>query len=258
MWWRSHFYAKFDLGRGKSFDWWSTSKPHTCYSASHRLVEATHVDPGPNIAAHDYITNFLCIPFWAMDPNSIRFPVRVLIRTRPSQLQKIHPSLDIADTILIKRICAELSVADESKISHLITRTSDEKRNGKERVDIVFDYGVPPNELQPQVVAYSVKFDGSVLTTKLLLNPLYRPIVNRTVEAWRSIDLQYGGSFPGRTDVRRKRLAFQEASLVGNSKSIVTEILHANIFIEWKLHCSNLECYYDCQMLALAVENTPR
>ena len=146
-----------------------------------------------------------------MDPPSIIPPVRVLIRTRPAQLQKIHPSLDQADTKLIEKLCVELSITDKTKINHLITTTSDEKKNLKERVDIVFDYGVPTNECQPQVVAYSVKVDGSLLTIKQLFHPQIKPKVNQTVEVWRTTNSKYGYNFPSRTDVRRRRLDLGDA-----------------------------------------------
>jgi len=68
-------------------------------------------------------------------------PVRVLIRTRPAQLEKVHTSIEQADTELIKRSWVQQSnSADTTELCHLITRISDWKTS--ERVDIIFDYGV--------------------------------------------------------------------------------------------------------------------
>ena len=131
-------------------------------------------------------------------------PVRILIRTRPAQLQEIHPLLDQADTKLIEKLCMPLlGSSDAAEIRHLITKTS--ARNGSERVEIVFDYGVPANECQPQVAAFNVKVDGSNLTVTRLFNPTIKPEVNRRVELWRKMNLTYDISFPSRTDVRQKR-----------------------------------------------------
>jgi len=97
---------------------------------------------------------------------SINPPIRVLIRTRLAQLQKIDRSFDKADTELIKKLCDRLSITDKTKIRHLITRISDDKKlddkklddeklddeklddeklddEKLERVDIIFNYGSP-------------------------------------------------------------------------------------------------------------------
>src|ERR1700693_1194537 len=105
---------------------------------------------------------------------SINPPIRVLIRTRLAQLQKIDHSFDKADTELIKKLCDRLSITDETETRHLITRISadkkldDEKSNDEkvenkkvddkkvERVDIIFDYGLPTIKCQPRVMAYSI------------------------------------------------------------------------------------------------------
>lgn len=42
----------------------------------------------------------------AMNLHPINPPVRVLIRTRPAELQKFEPSLYKADSILIDELCA--------------------------------------------------------------------------------------------------------------------------------------------------------
>jgi hypothetical protein len=57
-------------------------------------------------------------------------------------------------------------------------------------VDIVFDYGVPTNECQPQVVAYGVKVDGSLLTIEQLFNPQIKLKVNQTVEVWTTANVK--------------------------------------------------------------------
>ena len=134
---------------------------------------------------------------------TLRCPIRVLIRTRPAQLQKIHPSVDDADTRLIEKLCVQLSGnTDTTEIRHLITKISDEK--GSERVDIVFDYGVPTSECRPQVMAFKVKFNGLVLIIEQLYNPQIEPKVNKTVEWWRAINLKHSISFPSQTDVQKK------------------------------------------------------
>jgi hypothetical protein len=46
---------------------------------------------------------------------SINPPTRVLIRTRLTQLQKIDPSFETADTKLIKKLCDKLSITGETK-----------------------------------------------------------------------------------------------------------------------------------------------
>jgi hypothetical protein len=95
----------------------------------------------------------------AMGLPSISPSVRILIGTRPDHLQKTHPSPDQADTKLIEEVYVELSITNKTKITHLITKISDQK-NSKERMDIVFDYDVPINGYQPQVVAYAVTVGG--------------------------------------------------------------------------------------------------
>jgi hypothetical protein len=137
---------------------------------------------------------------------SIKLPIQVLIWTRPAQLQNIHPSFDQADTKLIKIICDKQSITDQTKIWHLITRLSDEK--GLERADIIFDYGL--TAVAPPVIAYDVTFNGPDLVVEQLSNPNIRRIVNRAVEAYRSINLEIGRIFPSQPDIRaatrRKRL----------------------------------------------------
>jgi len=157
-----------------------------------------------------------------------RRPVRVLIRTRPAQLRKIHPSVDQADAKLIEKLCVELSGSvDTTNIFHLITKISDRKRS--ERVDIVFDYGVPLDARQPQVKAFDVKVADSRLTITELFNPAIQPKVNETVEWWRAINLKHGINFPSRTDVRRKGRAPGVALPVSISTFSVLRNLNVNI-----------------------------
>jgi hypothetical protein len=180
---------------------------------------------------------------------SIKPPIRVLIRTRLAQLQKIDHSFDKADTELIKKLCDRLSITDETKTRHLITRISDDKKlddkklddeksdgekldgekvddekvdgekvddekvDGKklERVDIIFDYGLPTIKCQPRVMAYSIAVEGSDLTIKPLFNPNIRQFVNRTVDTYNEINFENNRCFPIRPDTRaetrRQRLA---------------------------------------------------
>jgi hypothetical protein len=88
---------------------------------------------------------------------SINPPIRVLIRTRLAQLQKIDPSFDKADTELIKRLCDRLSITGETKIRHLITRISDNKKVDDNRVD---DNKVDDNKVDDKKVDGS-KVDGN-------------------------------------------------------------------------------------------------
>jgi hypothetical protein len=102
-----------------------------------------------------------------------------------------------ADIQLIEQLCVQLfSNNDAAKIHQLITKISDQE--GSERVEIVFDYGVPADERQPEVVAFNVKVDGSTF------NPRITPEVNRRVEIWRTLNVKNGIGFPSRTDVRKK------------------------------------------------------
>ncbi|KAH8595110.1 hypothetical protein B0O99DRAFT_623225 [Bisporella sp. PMI_857] len=139
-------------------------------------------------------------------------PLRILLRTDPSQLRKINPSFDLspsfdqADTKLIDTFCERLSI-DKTKISHLITRIKDGAKS--EQVDIVFDYGV--STIEPQVKAYTIS--GSSLAIKELFNPQIRGTVNWQVEAYKSINFQHNREFPIRPDTRaatrKKRLAMR-------------------------------------------------
>ncbi|KAF2175222.1 hypothetical protein K469DRAFT_702918 [Zopfia rhizophila CBS 207.26] len=136
--------------------------------------------------------------------DSLRGPIRVLIRTRPAYLQEIHPSFDQADTALIEKLCASsCDEIDASQIRHLITRIADEKRS--ERVDIIFDYGVPAEELDPEVLAFKVGVKNSRLTVTKLPHPDIKSKVNDTVHWWRGINVKNHITFPSRTDVRRRR-----------------------------------------------------
>jgi hypothetical protein len=150
-----------------------------------------------------------------MSLHLINPPIRVLIRTRLAQLQKIDPSFDKADTELIQRLCDRLFITGETKIRHLITRISDDKKvddkkvdcekvDGEklDRVDIIFDYGSPTTECQPRVMAYSITVEGSDLTIKQLPHPNIRTFVNLTVKTFKSINLENNRCFPNRPDIR--------------------------------------------------------
>lgn len=93
---------------------------------------------------------------------------------------------------MIKKLCDKLSITDKTKISHLITRISDDKKVGDrklddrkldnklERVDIIFDYG--SIERQPPVISYSITVEGANLIVKQLSSPYIREFVNQTIE----------------------------------------------------------------------------
>jgi hypothetical protein len=145
-----------------------------------------------------------------MSPHPIKPPIRVLIRSRPVELQKIDPSIYKADSILIGKLCIELSITDTTKVAHLITKIADEKKQ-KERVDIIFDYGVPAEDAQPEVRAYCVKVNGSDLIVTDYFHPIIKSIVNAVVGLFRSQNYEEGLAFPSRTDVRRRRLGIRPA-----------------------------------------------
>ena len=140
------------------------------------------------------LPNF-CDSFLKMDPQPF---VRFLFRTRPEQLETIHPCLDQADTLLITRLCPVLHI-DVSAVMRLITKVWIE--GNKERVDIICDYGVETNS-KPKVVAYEVTIRDTKLITSPLHHPYIRLRVNKEVEAWRELEAKYGMPFPGRTDLR--------------------------------------------------------
>jgi hypothetical protein len=154
-----------------------------------------------------------------MSLRPIKPPVRVLIRTRPAELQKIEPSLYKADSILIVKLCAELSITDTTKVAHLITKIADEKE--RERVDIIFDYSVPADGVQPEVRAYCIKVKGSNLIVKDYFHPIIKSNVNAVVGLFRLQNSEDGLTFPSRTDVRRRRLGIrplQDTSDTGEIK----------------------------------------
>jgi len=125
-------------------------------------------------------------------------PVRLLFRTRPDQLEKIHPSLEHADTILITKLCLIRNI-DISRIQRLITKVWIEKN--QERADIICDYGVFTHA-EPKVIAYDVIIKDSNLIIDPLVHSEIRSRVNKEVKAWRESSIKYGMPFPGRTDVR--------------------------------------------------------
>jgi hypothetical protein len=95
---------------------------------------------------------------------------------------------------LIGRHCDYLFI-DKTQITHMITRISDDKRR-KERVDIIFDYGVPINDSQPRVLRYNVSVEDSDLTATQLSTPHITPTVNRIVEVYRLINRDNNRNFP--------------------------------------------------------------
>ncbi|PVH69119.1 hypothetical protein DL98DRAFT_182661 [Cadophora sp. DSE1049] len=125
-------------------------------------------------------------------------PIRFLFRTRPDQLEMIHPSLDLADTILIEKLCL-IHKIDISKTQRLITKVWIEKTT--ERADIICDYGVSTNA-EPKVMAYDITIKDSNLIIDPLVHSEIRSRVNKEVKVWRELNIKYGMDFPGRTDVR--------------------------------------------------------
>jgi hypothetical protein len=146
-------------------------------------------------------------------------PIRILIRTRLAQLQKIHHSIDQADTELIKKLCDKLSINDEREISHLITRISDVKKlddqklDDEKLVDIVFDYGIPTIRCQPSVIAYAIEVKGPDLIVTQLSEPYIRGFVNRTVDTYDEINFENNRCFPIRPDIRAETQRQRRAML---------------------------------------------
>ena len=148
-------------------------------------------------------------------------PVRLLFRTRPDQLEKIHPCLEHADTLLIAKLCLIHNI-DISRIQRLITKVWIEKN--LERADIICDYGVSTNA-EPKVEAYNVTIKDSNLIIDPLVYSETRSRVNKEVKAWRESNIKYGMAFPGRTDVRiwqrhqrQLRRGNATVSVLGSSK----------------------------------------
>ena len=134
--------------------------------------------------------------------------LQVLIWTRLAELQKIELSLYEADSILIDKLCAELSITDTTKVAYLITKIADEKKE-RERVDIIFDYGMPADEVQPDVRAYCIKVNGSNLIVKDSFHLIIKLIVNPVIGLFRSQNSEKGLAFPSRTDIRKRRLGIR-------------------------------------------------
>lgn len=106
---------------------------------------------------------------------------------------------------MIKKLCDILSITNKTKISHLITRISDNKKlDGRrlERVDIIFDYGLPTIDCQPPVIAYTITVESPNLIVKQLSNPRIRQFVNLTVKTSESINLEIIRRFPCQPDIR--------------------------------------------------------
>jgi len=76
-------------------------------------------------------------------------------------------------------------------------------------VDIIFDYSVPADDVQPEVRAYCIKVKGSNLIVKDYFHPIIKSIVNAVVGLFRSQNSEEGLAFPSRTDVRRRRLGIR-------------------------------------------------
>ncbi|TAQ86661.1 hypothetical protein B7494_g5022 [Chlorociboria aeruginascens] len=110
---------------------------------------------------------------------------------RLAQLKKIDRPFDKADTELIKKLYDSLSISDKTKIIHLITRISDNKK-------------LDDKKCQPRVMAYSILVEGPELTIEPLFNPNIRHFVNRTVDTYNEIHFdryfQFGKTFEQRLE----------------------------------------------------------
>jgi hypothetical protein len=102
----------------------------------------------------------------------------------------------------LKKKEADKKEIDEKDVDE---KDIDEKdKKSLDRVDIVFDYGLPAIKCQPRVLAYSITVEGSDLTIKPLLNPNIRHFVNLTVDAYNEINLENTRCFPIRPDTREE------------------------------------------------------
>jgi hypothetical protein len=140
-------------------------------------------------------------------------PVRVLIRTRLGDSQQIDPSIKRADEEFIAQLCIKLSSSiDKTAIHHLITRQSDSTMQSDRSgyVDIVFDHNLAENVEQPEVRGFKVRIRHSVWKIEELHNPSIKSAVNKTVKAWKEINLKHGLSFPSRGDIRSETRLKQE------------------------------------------------
>lgn len=134
----------------------------------------------------------------------LKRPVRVLLRTRQTDLENVQSSGE-ADTELITQFCRLSGIVDTAETQHLVTRLD------KGRVDIVFDYGVPIDDDQPEVAAFKVRIKDSIPRITHLFNPTIRTFVNRTISIWKTELRGSSNNFPRRTDVERIRRALASA-----------------------------------------------
>ncbi|KAF2192036.1 hypothetical protein K469DRAFT_346635 [Zopfia rhizophila CBS 207.26] len=141
-------------------------------------------------------------------PLYLKRPVRVLIRTRRTDLENVHPSVEKADTELIAQFCQLSGIIDTAEIRHLITRFD------IERVDILFDYGVPMDDHYPEVRAFKVRVKDSIPRITQLFNPAIETFVNRTVDVWKTELRGSNVNFPRRTDVEKIRRALASVATV--------------------------------------------
>lgn len=136
-------------------------------------------------------------------------PVRILLRTRRVDLANVRSSVEEADTELITQFCRQYGI-DTANTQHLITRLD------RKQVDILFDYGVPTDDRQPEVAAFKVrvKDKDSVPGIEQLLNPVIRAIVNTTVDVWKTELRESKINFPRRTDIEKIRRALATVASV--------------------------------------------
>jgi hypothetical protein len=132
----------------------------------------------------------------------------VLIQTRLAKLQKIESKLYKANSILIDKLCIKLSITDTTKVAYLITKIADKKKE-REQVDIIFDYSVPTDKVQPKVRVYRIKVNSSNLIVKDYFYLIIKGIVNAVVRLFRSQNSEEGLTFPSWTDVRKRRLGIK-------------------------------------------------
>ncbi|KAF2181393.1 hypothetical protein K469DRAFT_262844 [Zopfia rhizophila CBS 207.26] len=147
-----------------------------------------------------------------VDLQALKCSVRVLIRTQPTYLETIHPSLEEADDRPIQ-FCFEKLGSSAVESRHLATKISNGKRF--DRVVIVFDYGVPTNDREPAVRAFKARVSGEIPEFVQPPHLQIRPLVNKTVDTWEAILVKHGMGYPRQTDARRKQQALLNTSVCG-------------------------------------------
>lgn len=108
---------------------------------------------------------------------NIEAPLRVLLCTQVTELQKIQLPSEQVDTELIRRFQAQYFKDAHTKTSqHLVTRTSDGRREGQ--INIIFDLNGHIHVPHRDVMAFDIRVEDSMLKARHLYNPNIQHTVN--------------------------------------------------------------------------------